>query len=185
MSDGENTTADEMVALHMDHRYSSPASNTIAYYHHQSGSMECDDNYDVEAELTSLSWLQSLDITSVSSLCTPPCSPSPPPPLPLSVARRHPKKMSPLLKAELGKIIIWWFHLTQFSKSLFCFLDFSENAKKYQMNADVKPPFSYATLICLAMRANSNKLTLSHIYAWIRENFMFYKHADPAWQVRA
>lgn len=59
--------------------------------------METDDDWGVEAELTSLSWLQSLDITSASSLPTPPCSPSPPP-----VARRPPKKMSPLLKAEIG-----------------------------------------------------------------------------------
>lgn len=57
------------------------------------------DNYGVEAELTSLSWLQSLDITSASSLPTPPCSPSPPP-----VPRQPAKKMSPLLKAELGKL---------------------------------------------------------------------------------
>ncbi|XP_066598465.1 forkhead box protein J1-B-like [Prorops nasuta] len=114
------------------------------------------DTYGVEAELTSLSWLQSLDITSASSLPTPPCSPSPPP-----VHRQPPKKMSPLLKAEL---------------------DIAENAEKYRMDPDAKPPFSYATLICLAMRANNNKLTLSSIYAWIRENFRFYKHADPAWQ---
>lgn len=57
-----------------------------------------DDDYGVEAELTSLSWLQSLDITSASSLPTPPCSPSPPP-----VARQPRKKLSPLIKAELGK----------------------------------------------------------------------------------
>lgn len=56
------------------------------------------DDYDgVEAELTSLSWLQSLDITSASGLPTPPCSPSPPP-----VVRQPPKKLSPLVKAELG-----------------------------------------------------------------------------------
>ncbi|XP_051155109.1 forkhead box protein J1-B-like [Leptopilina boulardi] len=114
------------------------------------------DNYGVEAELTSLSWLQSLDITSASSLPTPPCSPSPPP-----IPRQPPKKMSPLLKAEL---------------------DLVENADIYRTDWNAKPPFSYATLICLAMRANNNKLTLSNIYAWIRENFLFYKHADPAWQ---
>lgn len=56
------------------------------------------DDCDVEAELTSLSWLQSLDITSASSLPTPPCSPSPPP-----VTRQPRKKLSPLIKAELGK----------------------------------------------------------------------------------
>lgn len=78
----------------MDHHYS--ATSTIEL---SANSMECDDNFGVEAELTSLSWLQSLDITSASSLPTPPCSPSPPP-----VLRRPNKKMSPLLKAELGTI---------------------------------------------------------------------------------
>jgi hypothetical protein len=68
--------------------------------------MEVED-YGVEAELTSLSWLQSLDITSASGLPTPPCSPAPPtlkpPPPP---PRQQIKKMSPLLKAQLG-----WFSL--------------------------------------------------------------------------
>jgi len=63
-----------------------------------SSSMDSTDDYDgVEAELTSLSWLQSLDITSASGLPTPPCSPSPPP-----IIRQPPKKLSPLIKAELG-----------------------------------------------------------------------------------
>ncbi|XP_076288887.1 forkhead box protein J1-B [Lasioglossum baleicum] len=115
-----------------------------------------DDEYGVEAELTSLSWLQSLDITSASNLPTPPCSPSPPP-----VNRQAKKKLSPLIKAEL---------------------DLAENAEKYRTDPDAKPPFSYATIICLAMRANNNKVSLSNIYAWIRENFLFYKYADPAWQ---
>ncbi|XP_043489667.1 forkhead box protein J1-B-like [Polistes fuscatus] len=114
------------------------------------------DEYGVEAELTSLSWLQSLDITSASSLSTPTCSPSPPP-----VVRKPPKKMSPLLKAEL---------------------DLADNANKYRTDQDAKPPFSYATIICLAMRANNNKVSLSNIYAWIRDNFLYYKYADPAWQ---
>ncbi|KAK2579112.1 hypothetical protein KPH14_001283 [Odynerus spinipes] len=132
------------VEIPMDEDSPSPAKN-----------MEVDE-YGVEAELTSLSWLQSLDITSASSLPTPPCSPSPPP-----VVRQPPKKMSPLLKAEL---------------------DLAENAEKYRTDPDAKPPFSYATIICLAMRANNNKVSLSNIYAWIRENFLFYKYADPAWQ---
>ncbi|EZA50310.1 hypothetical protein DMN91_012294 [Ooceraea biroi] len=122
-----------------------------------SGSMDSVDDHDgVEAELTSLSWLQSLDITSASGLPTPPCSPLPPP-----IARKPPKKLSPLVKAEL---------------------DLAENAEKYRTDPDAKPPFSYATIICLAMRANNNKVSLSNIYAWIRENFLFYKYADPAWQ---
>lgn len=64
-------------------------------------SMDSTDDCDgVEEELTSLSWLQSLDITSASGLPTPPCSPSPPP-----VVRQPPKKLSPLAKAELGDVV--------------------------------------------------------------------------------
>lgn len=57
------------------------------------------------------------------------------------------------------------------------------NAQEYLVNPKKKPPYSYATLICLAMHANDNKITLSSIYAWIRENFMYYQTADPTWQV--
>lgn len=53
----------------------------------------------------------------------------------------------------------------------------------YKTNGSVKPPFSYATLICMAMKANKNKMTLNSIYKWIRENFLYYQNADPSWQV--
>ena len=48
-----------------------------------------------------------------------------------------------------------------------------------------KPPYSYATLICMAMKeANLPKMTLSSIYRWITDNFVYYKHADQSWQVQ-
>ena len=53
----------------------------------------------------------------------------------------------------------------------------------YKSNGSTKPPYSYATLICMAMKANKNKMTLNSIYKWIRENFLYYQHADPSWQV--
>ncbi|KAG9328205.1 hypothetical protein JZ751_015860, partial [Albula glossodonta] len=54
----------------------------------------------------------------------------------------------------------------------------------YRTNHQVKPPYSYATLICMAMRASrKTKLTLSAIYAWITENFCYYRRAEPSWQV--
>lgn len=59
-------------------------------------------------------------------------------------------------------------------------------AADYKTDARVKPPYSYATLICMAMRASQQaKLTLSAIYTWIMENFSYYRHAEPSWQVRA
>lgn len=58
-----------------------------------------------------------------------------------------------------------------------------EETVDYKSNGTTKPPFSYATLICMAMKANKNKMTLNSIYKWIRENFLYYQNADPSWQV--
>ncbi|NXI96083.1 FOXJ1 protein, partial [Psophia crepitans] len=53
----------------------------------------------------------------------------------------------------------------------------------YQTNPHVKPPYSYATLICMAMEAsNKPQITLSAIYKWITDNFCYFRHADPTWQ---
>lgn len=55
----------------------------------------------------------------------------------------------------------------------------------YKTNRHIKPPYSYATLICMAMQASKKtKITLSEIYSWITENFCYYRHAEPSWQVR-
>ena len=55
----------------------------------------------------------------------------------------------------------------------------------YKTNPHVKPPYSYATLICMAMKeANTPKMTLSSIYRWITDNFVYYKYADQSWQVK-
>ena len=58
-----------------------------------------------------------------------------------------------------------------------------QEAIDYKTDGSAKPPFSYATLICMAMKANKNKMTLNSIYKWIRENFLYYQNADPSWQV--
>ncbi|XP_053298549.1 LOW QUALITY PROTEIN: forkhead box protein J1-A [Pleuronectes platessa] len=53
----------------------------------------------------------------------------------------------------------------------------------YKSDAHIKPPYSYATLICMAMQASKkSKITLSCIYQWITDNFCYYRHADPTWQ---
>ncbi|XP_045155439.1 forkhead box protein J1 [Echinops telfairi] len=54
----------------------------------------------------------------------------------------------------------------------------------YATNPHVKPPYSYATLICMAMQASkATKITLSAIYKWITDNFCYFRHADPTWQM--
>ncbi|CAG7817044.1 unnamed protein product [Allacma fusca] len=46
-----------------------------------------------------------------------------------------------------------------------------------------KPPLSYSSLITKAIKSNSNnKLTLSQIYSWIKENYLYYSTAEPSWQ---
>ncbi|XP_010205166.2 forkhead box protein J1 [Colius striatus] len=53
----------------------------------------------------------------------------------------------------------------------------------YKSNPYVKPPYSYARLICMAMEASQKpKITLSAIYKWITDNFCYFRHADPTWQ---
>ncbi|NXM48394.1 FOXJ1 protein, partial [Gymnorhina tibicen] len=53
----------------------------------------------------------------------------------------------------------------------------------YKRNAHVKPPYSYATLICMAMEASGKpKITLAAICKWISDNFCYFRRADPSWQ---
>lgn len=50
---------------------------------------------------------------------------------------------------------------------------------------NIRPPFSYAALIALAINSNSqNMLTLNSIYNWIEENFPFFRTPEArAWKV--
>ncbi|NWT62605.1 FXJ1B protein, partial [Erythrocercus mccallii] len=53
----------------------------------------------------------------------------------------------------------------------------------YKSNARLKPPYSYATLICMALEASEKpKLTLAAICQWIRDNFSYFRRAHPSWQ---
>ncbi|XP_038020364.1 forkhead box protein J1-like [Motacilla alba alba] len=53
----------------------------------------------------------------------------------------------------------------------------------YRTDARVKPPYSYATLICMAMEASRQpKLTLAAICKWISDNFCYFRRAHPSWQ---
>lgn len=46
-----------------------------------------------------------------------------------------------------------------------------------------KPPYSYATLIGMAiLRASDRKLTLSAIYNWISGTFSYYSQSEAGWQ---
>ncbi|KAK4472563.1 hypothetical protein MN116_003803 [Schistosoma mekongi] len=50
-------------------------------------------------------------------------------------------------------------------------------------NPNVKPPFSYITLIVSAMNSKlSKKITLNEIYAWIMQTFAYYRKNTRRWQ---
>lgn len=58
-------------------------------------------------------------------------------------------------------------------------VDYSQDSAK-----DLKPPLSYAALIARAILSSpEQKLTLNNIYAYIMENYAFYRHAASGWQV--
>ncbi|CAG9767175.1 unnamed protein product [Ceutorhynchus assimilis] len=119
------------------------------------------DNSDMEQcepDLKSLNWLQNYtNIMAVPNLPTPPVSPKPK--LGKSRANSQSLDNKPPRPADLTIDITF-----------------------YKKNGDKKPPFSYATLICMAMGKNGNRMTLSAIYHWIKENFLYYRKAHPSWQ---
>lgn len=48
---------------------------------------------------------------------------------------------------------------------------------------DIKPPYSYATMITQAILSNSNGvMSLSEIYTWIADHYAYYKYLKTGWQ---
>ncbi|XP_067110972.1 LOW QUALITY PROTEIN: forkhead box protein P2 [Osmerus mordax] len=61
----------------------------------------------------------------------------------------------------------------------------SEIAPNYEFykNADVRPPFTYATLIRQAiMEANDMQLTLNEIYSWFTRTFAYFRRNAATWK---
>ena len=57
-------------------------------------------------------------------------------------------------------------------------IDYSLDSAK-----DLKPPYSYATMIGQAILASDEeKLTLNNIYTWIMDKYAFYRHSQSGWQ---
>ncbi|GAB0197709.1 forkhead box protein J1 [Grus japonensis] len=152
----------------------------------QKGSME--DLDDLDDSLTSLMWLQDFSITSASmgkSSCCPsdpdphdchripsfaaPCSPLAADPACMGVPHAPCKPIS-------SSTLKTAHHAMAMHPQLAEDID-------YKTNPHVKPPYSYAALICMAMEASDKpKITLSAIYKWITDNFCYFRHADPTWQ---
>ena len=135
----------------------------------------------LDDSLTSLNWLQNLNILKIGSP-TPPSSPIPP----FDSFKNVKVNPNSILNVACGP------PPTKFGDFRFPYADTPPPTPTalggevdYKTNPYVKPPYSYATLICMAMReTKKSKITLSAIYNWITENFMYYRLADPSWQVR-
>ncbi|XP_038873891.1 forkhead box protein P2-like [Salvelinus namaycush] len=60
--------------------------------------------------------------------------------------------------------------------------EFSPNHEMYR-NADIRPPFTYATLIRQAiMDASDMQLTLNEIYRWFTRTFAYFRHNAATWK---
>lgn len=57
--------------------------------------------------------------------------------------------------------------------------------REYYMTHDVRPPFTYATLIRQAIiEAPDNQLTLNEVYKWFETNFLYFRKNAQTWKVR-
>ncbi|KAJ8037142.1 Forkhead box protein J1-B [Holothuria leucospilota] len=134
-----------------------------------------DDNLD--DSLTSLNWLHNLKIMKIGQP-TPPSSPTP-----VSMANQHPEDLpSYVQKQQLMLTNSNNRSGLQDIKPLMRTQSVPDTID-YKTNGAVKPPYSYATLIWMAMKdSKKSKITLSAIYKWITDNFKYYQTAEPSWQ---
>lgn len=143
-----------------------------------SGSINLDDS------LTSLQWLQEFSIINANEGKTPSSSGDP------HGYRQLPGSAAPCSPLAADPACLGMPHTpgkptsSSTSRAALQGLQPMEEID-YKTNPHVKPPYSYATLICMAMQASKKtKITLSAIYKWITDNFCYFRHADPTWQVR-
>lgn len=136
----------------------------------------------LDSSLTSLGWLQNL---RVLDLFSPDVSVPFVPPSPCSedafswesVSSSSPDEKKNSSGSDIG------ISLSPVRKCLLQSTQFKSAPRKYRNDAE-KPPFSYTTLIYLAIQhSKKEKVMLNEIYRWIKENFKYYRTADPTWQV--
>ncbi len=133
----------------------------------------------LDSSLTSLTWLQDLRVLDLVSdaASTPAFPPSPGSSSENEFSSERVSSSSPEAKKEAG------ISLSPIRKCLLQSAEFRTAPKRYRSKAD-KPPFGYTTLIYLAIRSSRlGRVTLSDVYRWIKENFKYYKVAEPSWQV--
>lgn len=130
----------------------------------------------LDSSLTSLSWLQNLRAHDLIS----------PPVLVASVSPSPDKYLSSSPHSREGNRCAcngYGISLSPIKKCLVQSADFKRHPRKYS-NSTEKPPFSYSTLLYLAIvQSKTGKVTLNEIYRWIKDNFQYYRYADAGWQV--
>ena len=148
---------------------------------YNTGYLSLDDN------LTSLNWLQSLKMPEVPNPSAVSFNELPHSPVELRESTVD-KNEKEILRVEEYEGDNGGETVSRFKYGRLITISNSRDPGKqqridYKINPYVKPPFSYAALICMALRESpSNKMALSDIYSWITENFVYYKMADPNWQ---
>ncbi|XP_072328362.1 forkhead box protein P1-B isoform X3 [Scyliorhinus torazame] len=71
---------------------------------------------------------------------------------------------------------------SDFNRSLGLFTDIAQNQEFYK-NADVRPPFTYASLIRQAILESPEKqLTLNEIYNWFTRMFAYFRRNAATWK---
>lgn len=65
-------------------------------------------------------------------------------------------------------------------------IDISDEIEKnraYYRTADIRPPFTYASLIRQAiLESTDNQLTLNEIYNWFQDTFCYFRRNAPTWK---
>ena len=140
----------------------------------------------LDSSLTSLSWLQNLKVPDlVSPGVAVPLPPSPNSEDDFSTSETGSSiSRSPEIERHQTKDSKIGIALSPIRKCLLQSAEFKRAPKKYRGDPD-KPPFAYSTIIYLAIQhSKTEKVTLNEIYRWVKENFKYFRQAEPGWQVR-
>ena len=125
----------------------------------------------MDSSLTSLNWLPEFQIPDINSLVSVQKCNAEDNDSVFTNAKEHNEK------EELV------FPLSPLRRCMNQTAEFEINPWRYKHDSN-KPPFSYTTIIYLAIRSSKNeKVTLGEIYQWIKDHFMYYKLAESTWQV--
>lgn len=132
----------------------------------------------VDSSLTSLGWLQNLKVLDLFS-----------PEAKVPVAHKSPscsegdwETVSSSDSTEEKPAPHIGISLSPIRKCLLQSAEYRRTPKKFRNNVE-KPPYSYTTLIYLAIHhSKSEVVALNDIYRWMKENFKYYRTAEAAWQ---